>query len=97
MRRHPSRAHGNTSPRTNYRQHSRRYRRFAQGGRASVRSQTPEAHEAVLDASIPQTAAIRRDAGANLSVAYDGTPQFKDVPESAGVAYAVNTLKMSCV
>src|SRR5205823_6917505 len=52
---------------------------------------TPEAHEAVLDASIPQTSAIRRDAGADLSVAYDGTPQFKNVPESPGVAYAVNT------
>src|SRR5258705_7231658 len=35
---------------------------------------TPEAHAAVLDASIPQTSAIRRDAGADLSVAYDGTP-----------------------
>ncbi len=52
---------------------------------------TPEAHEAVLDASIPQTSAIRRDAGGDLSVAYDGTPQFKNVPESPGVAYAVNT------
>jgi len=52
---------------------------------------TPEAHEAVLDASIPQTAQIRRDAGKDLSVAYDGTAQFKDVPESPGVAYAVNT------
>jgi hypothetical protein len=52
---------------------------------------TSEAHEAVLDASVPQTAAIRRDAGADLSVAYDGQPTFQDVPESQGVAYALNT------
>jgi hypothetical protein len=50
-----------------------------------------EAREAVLDAGIPQTAAIRRDAGADLSVAYDGEPRFQDVPESPGVAYALNT------
>jgi hypothetical protein len=52
---------------------------------------TTEAHEAVLDAGIPQTANIRRDAGVDLTVAYDGAPQFKDVPESPGVAYALNT------
>jgi hypothetical protein len=52
---------------------------------------TTEAREAVLDAGIPQTASIRRDAGADLTVAYDGDPQFKDVPESPGVAYAINT------
>jgi hypothetical protein len=52
---------------------------------------TTEAREAVLDASIPQTASIRRDAGDNLSVAYDGDPQFQDVPESPGIAYALNT------
>jgi hypothetical protein len=54
-------------------------------------AKTAEAHEAILDSRIPQTADIRRDAGAKLSVAYDGEPQFKDVPESPGVAYAVNT------
>jgi hypothetical protein len=52
---------------------------------------TPEAREAVLDAGVPQTATIRRDAGAALAVAYDGDPQFADVPESPGVAYARNT------
>jgi len=52
---------------------------------------TSEAHEAILDAGVPQTAHIRRDAGADLSVAYDGDPQFQDVPESPGVAYALNT------
>jgi hypothetical protein len=52
---------------------------------------TTEAREAILDAGIPQTANIRRDAGAALSVAYDGNPQFQDVPESPGVAYALNS------
>ena len=52
---------------------------------------TSEAHEAVLDASIPQTATIRRDAGAAMTVAYDGEPRFQDVSESSGVAYALNT------
>jgi hypothetical protein len=52
---------------------------------------TTEAREAVLDASIPQTASIRRDAGADLSVAYDGEPRFQDIPESPGAAYALNT------
>ncbi len=52
---------------------------------------TTEARSAVLDASIPQTSAISRTAGANLSVAYDGAPQFRAVPECPGVAYAVNT------
>ena len=52
---------------------------------------TSECTEAILDASVPQTASIRRDAGADLTVAYDGDPQFQDVPESPGVAYALNT------
>jgi len=52
---------------------------------------TSEAHEAVLDASIPQTASIRRDAGASVTVAYDGEPKFQDVSESPGAAYALNT------
>lgn len=54
-------------------------------------AKTPEAHEAVLDASIPQTAYIRRDAGSTLNVGYDGAPQFQDVPQCPGVAYAINT------
>ena len=52
---------------------------------------TAAARDAVLDAQIPQTADIRRDAGSSLSIGYDGQPQFQDVPESPGVAYAVNT------
>lgn len=50
---------------------------------------TEEAQDALLDAAIPQTAAINK-ATATLSVQYDGEPQFKDIPGTS-VAYAVNT------
>ena len=58
------------------------------GLRASVAG-TEEANDAMLDAQIPQTAAIRRDE-ATLSVEYDGTPKFESIPGTS-VAYAVNT------
>lgn len=51
---------------------------------------TPEAKDARLDAAIPQTAAISRDAGANLTVPYDGEPQFESIEQSP-VSYCVNT------
>jgi len=57
------------------------------GIRTSVAG-TPEAEEAVLDAQIPQTAAISRDA--TLEVNYEGTPKFESVPGTS-IAYAVNT------
>ena len=50
---------------------------------------TPQAEEAVADAQVPQTAAIRRSE-ARLEVAYDGTPRFEQVPGTE-VAYAQNT------
>lgn len=59
------------------------------GGVRTAVAGTEEAEEAVLDAQIPQTAAIQRDE-ATLSVEYDGEPQFEDIPNT-GVAYAVNT------
>jgi len=49
---------------------------------------TNEAREAVLEASIPQTAAIDRKA--TIQVAYDGDPRFENV-EDTGMQYAVNT------
>ena len=52
---------------------------------------TPQATDALLDAAVPQTAAIRRDAGANLTVAYDGPPQFQPIPQCPGLTYATNT------
>jgi hypothetical protein len=51
---------------------------------------TTQAKEARLDARIPQTAAVSRDAGQNFSVTYDGDPQFDPIANSE-VAYAVNT------
>jgi hypothetical protein len=50
---------------------------------------TPEAEEAMLDAMVPQTAAIDREK-ATLEVQYDGDPQFKSI-SGTGVEYAVNT------
>ena len=50
---------------------------------------TPEAEEAVEDAQVPQTAAVKRDE-AHLEVEYDGEPQFKNI-NGTGVAYALNT------
>jgi hypothetical protein len=49
---------------------------------------TEEANEAILEASIPQTAAIRRDA--SISVFYDGKPQFKKIKKTS-LKYAENT------
>jgi hypothetical protein len=59
---------------------------------AHVRAHVPgtvEAREALLDNTIPQTQAVRRDAP-SLKIAYDGTPVFKDV-ESTSIQYAANT------
>ncbi|KAA1194620.1 carbohydrate-binding family V/XII [Pseudohalioglobus sediminis] len=58
------------------------------GGLRTSVAGTPEAEDAVLDAQIPQTAAISRDT--TLQVAYEGTPRFEDIPGTS-VAYAVNT------
>lgn len=58
------------------------------GLRVSVAG-TPEAKDAVLDAQIPQTAAISRDR-TTLEVEYDGEPRFESI-SGTSVAYAVNT------
>jgi len=58
------------------------------GLRVSVAG-TEEADEALLDAEIPQTAAIRRSE-AKLEVEYDGEPKFEAIPGTR-VSYAVNT------
>jgi hypothetical protein len=50
---------------------------------------TNEALDAVLDAYIPQTAAVDRKQ-ATLTVQYDGTPKFEPIGET-GMLYAVNT------
>jgi len=51
---------------------------------------TPAAKEAVLDAEIPQTVAVTPGPAPDLSIPYDGDPQFREVPECS-VQYAVNT------
>ena len=58
------------------------------GLRVSVAG-TEEAHDAMLDAQIPQTAAIERDK-ASLTVEYDGEPRFESI-DGTEVFYAVNT------
>ncbi len=50
---------------------------------------TPQAKEALIANSIPQTAAITRSA-ATLSVNYSGAPDFQPIPDTA-LTYAVNT------
>ena len=50
---------------------------------------TPQAREAVIANSIPQTAAVKR-AEAQAEVAYDGNPSFKPV-EGTPLFYAVNS------
>lgn len=53
---------------------------------------TPEARDAVLDASVPQTAAVKKGP-VNVAVAYDGAPKWKPVEgmEKSDVSYAENT------
>lgn len=58
------------------------------GLRVSVAG-TDEANDAILDAQIPQTAAIKRK-DATLTVKYDGVPIFKEISGTA-VSYAINT------
>ncbi|MEA2709736.1 MAG: hypothetical protein QOF78_2337 [Phycisphaerales bacterium] len=51
---------------------------------------TMQSKQAILDASIPQTAVIRRDAGASLKVTYDGPPEFAPVAGTT-MTFATNT------
>jgi hypothetical protein len=50
---------------------------------------TDEAREAVMDAQIPQTAAVEKGP-VDIEVSYDGDPRFDGV-EGTSLAYAVNT------
>ena len=59
------------------------------GGLRSSVAGTDEANQAILDAQIPQTAAINRNE-ATLTVKYDGEPKFVQIKDT-DVAYAVNT------
>jgi hypothetical protein len=57
--------------------------------RASVAG-TEEAREALLEQSVPQTAAVKTTAGASFNVTYDGEPEFKPI-DGTGMTYAINT------
>ena len=59
------------------------------GGLRSSVAGTEEAEDAVVDAAIPQTTAIKRSE-ATLTVEYDGDPRFEKI-KGTSVAYAVNT------
>ena len=59
------------------------------GGLRTSVAGTDEAEQAVLDAQIPQTAAIKRSE-AKLTVHYDGEPKFEQIVDTQ-VEYAVNT------
>jgi hypothetical protein len=50
---------------------------------------TDQAEDAIADAEIPQTSAIRRSA-TDFEVIYDGSPQFEPI-EGTNLQYAVNT------
>src|SRR5882762_4018351 len=50
---------------------------------------TPQANEAVIANSIPQTATVQRDE-AKLELTYDGAPQFEPI-EGTPLLYAINT------
>jgi hypothetical protein len=59
------------------------------GGLRTSVAGTSEADDALRDAAIPQTAAIKRDE-ATLTVEYDGKPKFDGI-KGTTVKYAVNT------
>ena len=59
------------------------------GGLRTSVAGTEEAEDAVRDAAIPQTAAIKRSE-ASLTVEYDGAPKFEKI-NGTTVSYAVNT------
>jgi hypothetical protein len=59
------------------------------GGLRTSVAGTPEAEDALLEASIPQTAAIKKS-DASLVVEYDGKPKFDKI-SGTSVSYAVNT------
>ena len=57
---------------------------------ASV-SGTPQAREAVIANSVPQTAKVDRS-GAIFQAHYDGKPQFRPLAGTRGLSYAVNSV-----
>ena len=62
----------------------------AKGGILSSVPGTPEAEEAVIQASIPHRATVQRSQ-VSVTVTYDGKPRLKPIDGCRGVSYAVNT------
>lgn len=61
--------------------------------KAAVRASVPgteESKDSLMDTQIPQTSAVKRGLADDVSVNYDGAPQFKTV-ENTALEYAVNT------
>ena len=56
---------------------------------ASV-AQTPQAREAVIANAVPQTATVDRST-VSFQARYDGAPQFKPLPGTRNMSYAVNS------
>jgi len=52
---------------------------------------TDEARLATLEAALPRKATISRDAGKDVSVYYQGEPQFEAIPGTVGLERAVNS------
>ncbi|MEW5740054.1 MAG: hypothetical protein AB1938_14070, partial [Myxococcota bacterium] len=51
---------------------------------------TPQANDALADTQVPTTTTVRRDAGKDLIVTWDGEPKFKAI-EGTKLSYGVNT------
>jgi hypothetical protein len=56
---------------------------------ASV-AETPQAREAIIANSVPQTATVDR-AAVTFQARYDGKPQFRPLPGTKNISYAVNS------
>ena len=51
---------------------------------------TQQAKDAIMDAHIPQTTAVKRGGDNTVAVSYDGSPRFQKI-EGTEVSYAINT------
>ena len=53
-------------------------------------AETQQAKDAIMDAHIPQTTAVKRGGDNTVAVSYDGSPRFQKI-EGTEVSYAINT------
>ena len=52
---------------------------------------TPQAKEALIANTIPQTASVKRVDGPSFTPVIDGTPKWRDIEGTAGLRYVVNS------